>query len=321
MGFTTGFTGGVTLTLSIAYLTVLAHQRNRQRQSDILRANAYVLNSLADGGGALANPALLAGPAPPTHEELAARDRTRFVQAAKDRWNEEVEGAVHWAQTKDWAGVREDAEAGAARLWRSVFGEPAGETASRVGGEVGAQVKQTAESARATAGEKAGGVAAAAREALENARARSVASEHKAQETVKEAWENAKTRGAAAEGRVQQSVKDAWEDAKARGVAAETRALDAAREAKEASTGALQRGIQKGKDIVGRARAAVGIAEEKLESQAEARLLHMSDVEKALQQRYTGEAAEEAMQKSVSELLSERYQPIDQRDNTKLRGV
>ncbi|KAI2605866.1 uncharacterized protein GGS25DRAFT_498364 [Hypoxylon fragiforme] len=108
MGFTTGFTGGVTLTLSIAYLTVLTHQRNREYQAAILRQQTRALSGIIDP----LPPAL-----PPTRAELAAAQRANFVERAKDRWNAEVEGAVHWAQNKDWYEARHDLEAAAARLW------------------------------------------------------------------------------------------------------------------------------------------------------------------------------------------------------------
>ncbi|KAI0395428.1 hypothetical protein F5Y17DRAFT_456990 [Xylariaceae sp. FL0594] len=103
MGFITGFTGGVTLTLSIAYLTVLAHRRNREQQAAILRQQTYVLSGLADP---LSPPPNL----PMTRAELAAIERANLAEAAKDRWNAEIEHAVKWAQTKDWNGLREDLE-------------------------------------------------------------------------------------------------------------------------------------------------------------------------------------------------------------------
>jgi MICOS complex subunit MIC12 len=106
-------TGGVTLTLSLAYLAVLAHQRNRERQSVILRANHTVISGLTD-------------PLPPTHPptraELAAAHRANLVVTAKDRWNAELEGAVHWAQNTDWTEVREGLEIAARRLWARAQG-------------------------------------------------------------------------------------------------------------------------------------------------------------------------------------------------------
>ena len=82
---------------------------------------------------------------------------------------------------------------------------------------------------------------------------------------------------------------------------------------------AVHRGIEKGKEAVGKAKAVVELAEERLESRAEAHLSPLSEVEKALRQRY--ESRDEVMKKSVKEVLDERYTPIAQRDNTVLRGL
>ena len=77
--------------------------------------------------------------------------------------------------------------------------------------------------------------------------------------------------------------------------------------------------VAKGKEMVGRAKAAVYLAEEKAEAKLDAKLLHLSEVEKALRQRY--ERDESVMKKSVQEVLAERYKPIGERDNTRLRGI
>ncbi|KAI1371981.1 hypothetical protein F4677DRAFT_276153 [Hypoxylon crocopeplum] len=148
MGFTTGFTGGLTLTLSIAYLTVLAHQRNREHQIATIRQQTRLLSGIVDP---------LPPTLPPTRAELAAAERANLVERAKDRWNAEVEGAVRWAQNKDWDEVREGVELSVARLWAKAFGD-AREQAER--GEVKAQDAMT------QGKEKAGSVVAAANNAL-----------------------------------------------------------------------------------------------------------------------------------------------------------
>ncbi|KAK7413517.1 hypothetical protein QQX98_007594 [Neonectria punicea] len=107
MGFTTGFTGGVTLTLSLAYLSVLAHQRTREQQGQVLRSQALVLQGLVDPFSPLP---------PPTRSEVAAAQRSTAVEVAKDRWNHEIENAVRWVQRTDWVRVREDLEDSASRL-------------------------------------------------------------------------------------------------------------------------------------------------------------------------------------------------------------
>ncbi|CAD6445286.1 4521d6f7-a33a-43a7-bc9c-23f2c2f7b60d [Sclerotinia trifoliorum] len=101
MGFTTGFTGGVTLTLSLAYLTVLAHQRNRASQSLHLHQQSYILTSLLEKQPI---------PPPKTRSELAREERSTLIEAAKDRWNAEIENGVRWVQRTDWEGVRDGIE-------------------------------------------------------------------------------------------------------------------------------------------------------------------------------------------------------------------
>ncbi|KAI1090019.1 hypothetical protein F5B19DRAFT_494844 [Rostrohypoxylon terebratum] len=167
MGFTTGFTGGVTLTLSIAYLTVLAHQRSREHQAAVLRQQTYLLSSIIDP----LPPAL-----PPTRAEIAAAERAHFTEKAKDRWNSEVEGAVRWAQSKNWDEVREDAEAALSRLWAKAFSEAQ------------EQVEKDQRKADAAAAkEKATAVSSATKNALTNAKVKGseavAKTEEKAQET------------------------------------------------------------------------------------------------------------------------------------------
>ncbi|KAI1773498.1 hypothetical protein F4818DRAFT_422767 [Hypoxylon cercidicola] len=166
MGFTTGFTGGVTLTLSIAYLTVLAHQRHREHQAAILRQQTRLLSSIIDP---------LPPPLPPTRSEAAAAERANLVEKAKDRWNAEVEGAVRWAQTKDWDEVREDVEIAASRLWAKAFG---GESKSLEQGEA---------KARDVAGETTESVAVAAKSAYAGAKAKGSEAAAKTGEKAEEA--------------------------------------------------------------------------------------------------------------------------------------
>ena len=151
------------MTLSLAYLAALAHRRNRERQSDVLRAQSHVLTSLARDPSA--QPAAVPAPPPLTRAELAAQRRAGFVETVKDRWNAEVEGAVRWAHAKDWVAVRESAEDSVAQvLGLDLAGrvqsatEATKQAASTAAGSVGAAVKSGAESARgavATGVEKA----------------------------------------------------------------------------------------------------------------------------------------------------------------------
>ncbi|KAK2615114.1 hypothetical protein N8I77_001890 [Diaporthe amygdali] len=258
MGFTTGFTGGVTVVLGLSYLSLQAHRRTRERQAETLRANTYILNSLtyipatapppktvAEELALLEQQQELLARAEQQRRTLSARDEG-FFDKAKDRWNAEIEGAVRWAANKDWIAAREDAETAASRLWaRASGGEVPADTAHRAG----TTVTDKAAAAAATAGEKA-----------------------------------AEAKGAAA---------SIWE-----------------------------RGLKKGKELAGQAKAGLEKAEEKAQDvvRGAAKKTGETDIEKVLQQRYERKP-DESMNKSPEELLEERYRPMVEQDNTKLRGV
>ncbi|KAF5626465.1 uncharacterized protein FTJAE_9630 [Fusarium tjaetaba] len=167
MGFTTGFTGGVTLTLSLAYLSVLAHQRTREQQGSALRAQALAIQGLIDPLPPLP---------PPTRSEVAAAQRAQTVEIAKDRWNTEVENAVRWVQHTDWVQVREGLEDTASRLWARAFGvspsEAVGEAGRKVA-ETEQQAKPIVKQGAAKLGDASGKVAAAAKSAFQKAKAES----------------------------------------------------------------------------------------------------------------------------------------------------
>ena len=82
--------------------------------------------------------------------------------------------------------------------------------------------------------------------------------------------------------------------------------------------GVVERGVEKGRDIVGRARARAQLAEERLEARADAKVLHGSDVERALAERF---AKREEDRRTVEEVLAGRYKPIGEKDHSRLRGV
>ncbi|KAI0912282.1 hypothetical protein F4823DRAFT_221391 [Ustulina deusta] len=238
MGFTTGFTGGVTLTLGVAYLTLLSHQRSREQQAAILRQQTYLLSSVIDP-----LPPVL----PPTRAELAAAERAHFTETAKDRWNSEIEHAVRWAQAKDWTEVREGVETAIGRLWARGLGE-------------------TQEAA-----EKRDSVAATAKSAYADAKAKSV---------------------------------------ELAGVA-EKKAEEKTDKAKGTVLGIIGRGIEKGKEVLGKTKSAVVGGEEKVEPT-------LSPAEKALQQRYEKPSESD---RTAEEILAARYAPIEQKDNTGLKAL
>jgi len=79
----------------------------------------------------------------------------------------------------------------------------------------------------------------------------------------------------------------------------------------------ISKGIEKGKEAIGKATAAAGLAEDKVAAKVKSSG-GSSDVEKALRQRY--EKAD-ALNKSPEEVLAERYTPTQKRDSTVLRGI
>ncbi|KAK4190612.1 hypothetical protein QBC35DRAFT_489250 [Podospora australis] len=82
---------------------------------------------------------------------------------------------------------------------------------------------------------------------------------------------------------------------------------------------AMAKGVERGKEMVGKAKAAVYLAEEKLEAKVDAKLMGVSEIEKALNQRFDPEYRRERMSRTVEETLAERYIPIEKRDNSILR--
>lgn len=223
----TAQTGGVTVTLGLTYLALAAHERNRRTQANALRAQAGVLDSLSGSPSSIsASTGRYAAAA--TTDVAAARYRatgpSHFADVVKDRWNAEIEGAVHWAQTTDWVAVRETAEARLFGLARDAGVEEAAREAGR----------------------RAAGVADQVREDVAGAVAKGV----------------------------------------------------------EKAMAAVQRVEERGAAMLVPAAVAGGSDDA---------------VRKALSQRYRRD--DDVMRKSVTEILAERYTPIDKRDNTQLRGL
>lgn len=84
---------------------------------------------------------------------------------------------------------------------------------------------------------------------------------------------------------------------------------------------AVAKGVERAHELVERTKAVVHLAEERAEARADAKLLRMSDIEKALAERYDSARREERMERSVEEVLRERYIPMDRRDNSELRLI
>lgn len=274
------------MTLGLAYLTILAHERNRRAQASELRAQARVLEGLLQ-------PTPL--PPPQTRAELAREERSTIVEAAKDRWNAEVENAIRWVQRTDWDEVRGGMEGAVSRLWGGGL-QKSREGIEEAEKQAGPKVQETLDRSKATAQQAASQIGAQAKEQANQLGIKAA----EARDSVRP--EASKTTADLKYG-AQESVKHS------------SSTVDAARGALRDAVG---KGIEMGKEAVGKAQAAVGLAEEKLESRAQSSALsHSAAVEKALHERYEQPKA----LPSLEEALEERYTPIDQRDNTVLRGV
>lgn len=282
MGFVTGFTGGVTLTLSLAYLSILAHQRNREEQGRSLRAQALAIQSLIDP---------IPQPLPPTRSEVAAAKRAEAIEIAKERWNDEVENAVKWVQRTDWEEVREGLEDRIASLWDLAFGESIQDSAARAKSELDAGVNKAKASAESVAGE----IKAQSKKAFEQAKA-------------EEEDFAAKVKDNALRARLA-----AWREAQR----AEKEVREKASEAEDAVKSALEKGKEKTSEVVGKVNDAVGLTGAGT-APGQVSLSAMNPVQKALDQRFERPSSDK---RAVAEVLKQRYTALDKRDNTVLRGL
>jgi altered-inheritance-of-mitochondria protein 5 len=332
----------VTLTLGIAYLTVYSHERNRQAQALYLRSQHQLLNSLVEPTPVQ----------PSSRTELARQSRSTFTETAKDRWNDEVENAVRWVQSTDWNGVREGMEGAVARLLglglqKSREGIEEAEkqagpkvqdavdrskAAARKGAEQTAAVVDRAATATIASAERASGAtksgldkaATTTREGLDKAGAKvqdvtssTKASAKKAVAGTKAEMENAATSIRSAVDRGIEKSHEVVDKAQTEAHSTGTGTVDAAR---GALRNVVSKGIEKGKEVIGKAQEAVGLATEKAQSvsQGKTPVLKESDVEKAMRERYE---TPKGFDRSAEEVLEERYKPVEQRDNTVLRGI
>lgn len=194
---------------------------------------------------------------------------------------------MRWAQTTDWEEVRENFERGASRLWTRV-----------TGGAPEEEVRRVERSAKEKAEAASGGVADAARAAYSKAKTQA--------RSVEEAAENKA---------LQARLNFKKEVHKAEDVAE-----DKASEAKGALASAWESGKDRARGLASKAKAAVGAAEENIQPPADGQVVPpVNPVQRALHQRY--ERPEAKVNKTIAEVLKERYTPIDQRDNNVLRGL
>ena len=298
----------MTLTLGVAYLTILAHEQSRHAQAQALRSQARILNGLFD-----TTPL----PPPQSRAELAREERSTLVETAKDRWNAEVEGAVRWAQRTDWNDLREGMEGAVARLLGTGLGksrEGIAEAEKQAGPIVQDAIDRSKAAVRSGADQAATG--------LDRASAATVSGAEKAVAStmgeLNKAGIKSAEMGDAVKAKTGRTMADAKSGAHevANKITQSGGTVDAAR---GIVRDAVSKGFEKGREVIGKAQAAVGLATDKLESEARStNLSHSSAVEKALHERYE---KPDGLNKSVEEVLDERYKPIDARDNTVLRGV
>jgi altered-inheritance-of-mitochondria protein 5 len=284
--------GGVTVTLGVAYLSVLAHERNRQSQAQALRSQSRVLNAILE-------PDPISPPR--SRAELAREERSTFVEAAKDRWNEEVENAVRWVQRTDWNEVREGIEDSVSRLLGRGL-QKSREGIEGVEKQAGPKVQEAIERSRETGRHSIDAAAVG----IDRAASAAISGVEKA---GVEAKDSARRVVASAKDQVQQTGAKAGAHDAAEAIRRSGGTVDAAR---SAVRGAISKGIEKGREALGISQDGVGLGEENLESKEQlSSLSSTSAVEKALQERY-----QRRPEKSVEDALAERYTPIDARDNT-----
>lgn len=276
------------MTLSLAYLSVLAHQRNREQQGRSLRAQALAIQSLIDP---------VPESLPPTRSEVAAAKRAETIEVAKERWNEEVENAVKWVQRTDWGEVREGLEDRIGSLWDKAFGESIEQSSEKAKDEV----KSKAREARVATEDAAGSIASRTRGAFNKTK------------------ESSEDFGAKVEEKALQAKLEAWREAKI----AENEARHKAAEAQSTISSALEKGKDKAAGVVSKVKAAVGLSGAGAGTAAPA--VFVKDVngddavEKALMQRF--EKPSSADKRTVAEVLQERYVPMNKRDHSNLRGL
>lgn len=176
--------------MSLAYLSVVAHRRNREQQGASLRSQALELQTLVDP---------IPEPLPPTRSERAAAERAASVESLKDKWNDEVSKAIHWVQRTDWDEVREGVETQASGLWSKLTGETPASSAERA--------KDTVER---QASDKARGIREAARGAFDSARSAGRTAEEAAEHKALEA--RLKTKRVASE--IGEEVKEKADEAR-----------------------------------------------------------------------------------------------------------
>lgn len=97
--------GGITLTTTILYLSLTIHNQTRLRQSTLLQQQTHVIDVITNPQSQLI---------PRTTREV----RAGLVEAAKDKWNAQVEQEMRTLQNIDWNDVWDRVEDGISTVYR-----------------------------------------------------------------------------------------------------------------------------------------------------------------------------------------------------------
>jgi MICOS complex subunit MIC12 len=240
-------------------------------------------------------------PSPPSYAEINRQSRSIFAEIAKDRWNKEIEKAARWVQTTDWTSVRGGMEGAMARflglgMEKSQLGIEVAEQRSRP------EIQEPVGASKAVAQRVA--AADVGRASMKDGPRHTSISSHEATSEAKD------------------SVDRSLERIHLTADKVSSEAYDASAATVSAAQGAvhnvIDKGLEKANEFINGTQAAIELLGEKLESRAEAKMLGMSGIEKALHERYE---KKDIPDKTVEEVLEERYKPIDQRDRNSLKGL
>ncbi len=281
-------TGGLSLTLSLTYLALLTHTSNRLAQSAVLRAQATTLDSLVPP-----DPTLPLSARRRRNATVLLPDGTYRPRSSLEEYRREA--AAPAASFVEGAKTKWNGEVLAAVQW--------------VQGKDWVRVREGLEErvARLFGVELSREPVRAPEEAGWGYRPPPATPETEA----------AAVAAAAAAHR----VSDALHRAGDRTVVVAKAMRDEAREVVADAREVVAKGVERAHDLVEKGKAVVHLAEERIEAKAEAKLTGASDVERALAERFDGARREALMNRSVEQVLAERYIPMDRRDNSELRLV
>lgn len=302
MGFTSGLTGGVVVTLGAAYLALRAHQHNRETQSEIVRAQTTMLDNTMPRATRrrFLNEQEYQRQVQQNLAESGRRREPHLVESAKERWNHEVEAFAHWLQHVDWVGTREVVEDSASRTFTQLGGD---EVAARGKERASEVVGRAADEAKDTGN----WLWARAEDAKERAKEAGQAAEKRALEAARSAEARASEAARVAQQKASEAAKMAQQRTSEAANAAQQRASETAH-------AVTDRAKETGWSLWGRARETVSSAVDTLSSAASTvaadAAITETPVQRALRQRYEGSSG---LDKSVAQALEERYTASDQR--------